>query len=386
MIDNNRSPIDPIATTAERTLRVIECILSQPDGISPQEILAQVDMSRSSLFLLLKTLKTIGYIEQVERRGRYRSGPRLQSWRTSPGDSHQDLLSAFFQETSRRGWQETLILVAPATGGSLILAQVESDQQVRSVYAAGEVIKELKASQSVLDTTPSTFVLENGYAMMQTPDLLELALPICPDGSLPFAAIVLSAPAFRWSAEQLIDTWLPELRAMAARLSYRLGAPTYTPYRRLGPNALPPAALLSTSEINAFLQGPWTARLACIRPDGSPHVIPVWQEWDGKSFTIIAWEGSQWAEFVLANPTISLTIDEPWPPLRRVTARGRAEPLPISAASQELEQLVQRLTSRYLGQQNRARTAGQVNSAFRIFVDRLNGWQGVPAGGSEPQN
>ena len=29
-------------------------------------------------------------------------------------------------------------------------------------------------------------------------------------------------------------------------------------------------ATLSSSEISAFLSGPWTARLACIRPDGRP--------------------------------------------------------------------------------------------------------------------
>jgi len=70
------------------------------------------------------------------------------------------------------------------------------------------------------------------------------------------------------------------------------------------------------------------AGLATASPDGQPHVVPVWQEWDGKHFYVIAWQGSLWAEYVLANPSISLTIDEPWPPLRRVLAHGRALPLP----------------------------------------------------------
>lgn len=384
MIDYDNQSIDPIASTAERTLRVIECILAQPDGLAPQDILAQVDISRSTLFLLLRTLKALGYVEQVERRGRYRSGPRLQSWRANPGDSRQDLLSAFFQETSRQRWQETLVLVIPASGGSLILAQVEPDQQVRSVYPTGEVLPEITAAQAVLDPHPASIVLENGYSLTATAELIELALPICADGSLPYSALMVSAPAFRCTVPQMMEDWLPELRVMAARLSYRLGAPTYSPYQRQRQDSLPPAAPLSTPEISAFLQGPWTARLACIRPDGSPHVIPVWQEWDGKSFTIIALEGSQWAEYVLANPLISLTIDEPWPPLRRVTARGRAEPLPIAAASPELENLVQRFTARYLGQQQRGRAAGQVKSAFRISVEHLNGWQGLPA--ASPQS
>ncbi len=383
MTDPNPNNPNPIASTAERTLRVLECILARPDGQSPQEILDQVAVSRSTLFLLLRTLKNLGYIEQAERRGRYRSGPRLQSWRAASGDLRQDLLAAFYHESASRAWGETIALVAPAPGGFLILAQVEPEQQVRSVYPSGEVLADLPAARLSLSPQPREDVLANGYAVVASAEVVELALPVCPDGSRPEAAVLLSAPAYRCSAARMQAEWLPELRTMAARLSYRLGAPTYTPYHRQAADALPPAAPLTNKEISAFLQGPWTARLACLRPDGSPHVIPVWQEWDGEGFTVIAWEGSQWADFVSANPSVSLTVDEPWPPLRRVTARGRAEKVPIPAGSQELEQLVQRFTSRYLGQAERTRAAGRVSSAFRIQVDHLRGWQGLPSSGNK---
>ena len=90
------------------------------------------------------------------------------------------------------------------------------------------------------------------------------------------------------------------------------------------------------------------ARLACIRPDGGPHVIPVWQEWDGEKFVVIAWQGSQWAEYVLQNPNVSLSVDEPWPPLRRVVARGKAMKLPANSTT--LDEILLRLSGRYLGQ------------------------------------
>lgn len=381
MIDHHTEPRDPIASTAERTLRVLECVLAQPDGLSPQEILAQVEISRSTLFLLLSTLKKLGYLEQAERRGRYRSGPRLQAWRVSPGDMRQNLLSSFYQECAIRTWEETLALAVPVPGGILILAQVEPDRQVRSIYAAGEILPDLPAARLVMESQPPSEVLANGYALVQSGEATELSLPVCPNGSRPEAAVILSAPAFRCSPERMVTEWLSDLRAMAARLSYRLGAPTYMPYNRQAADALPPAAPLSDKEITEFLKGPWTARLACLRPDGKPHVIPVWQEWDGQSFTLIAWEGSQWADFVLANPTVSLTVDEPWPPLRRVTARGRAEPLPLTEESPQLDQLVQRFAARYLGQAASPRTAGRVTSAFRIHIDHLRGWQGLPTAG-----
>jgi hypothetical protein len=99
----------------------------------------------------------------------------------------------------------------------------------------------------------------------------------------------------------LLSACLEELRQMAAQLSYRLGAPYYAPYRPQPQQALQATAALSTEEISTFLRGPWAASLACIRPDGRPHVIPVWQEWDGQAFYVIAWQGSQWADYLRAN-------------------------------------------------------------------------------------
>jgi len=162
---------------------------------------------------------------------------------------------------------------------------------------------------------------------------------------------------------------------MAARFSYQLGAPFYAPYTGQYETQFKITTELSTGEIANFLNGPWTARLACIRPDGGPHVIPVWQEWDGEKFVVIAWQGSQWAEYVLQNPNVSLSVDEPWPPLRRVVARGQAVHMPADSAM--LGEILLRLAGRYLGQGTAAIT-GQVQIAFSILPDYLRGWQGLP--------
>jgi DNA-binding IclR family transcriptional regulator len=115
-------PADPLAPAAERTLRLIELLLSRPEGWTPQELLVQLDLSRSSLFVLLRTLKTLGYVEQAGIRGRYVPGPRLQAWRAPQSPSAQELLTAFYQvmETARSAEisGETLALVLPAGGRS----------------------------------------------------------------------------------------------------------------------------------------------------------------------------------------------------------------------------------------------------------------------------
>lgn len=368
---------NPLTSSAERTLRLIEILMAEPDGLTPQEILVVLDTSRSSLFNLLSRLKALGYVEQAERRGRYRAGPRLTAWRAAPTDSIQTLLAAFYLEVGRNDWSETLLLCVPAAEGVLILGQVESTQPVHSVYTLGEVNHSLSAARNALDVNPAEDVRANGYSIDQPPQLFELALPICPDGSTPQAALLFSAPAYRWTQEKLLEETLPELRAMAARLSYRLGAATYAPYHH-SPVEMRPESQLNLDEINLFLEGPWTARLACVRPDGTPHVIPVWQAWNGSHFTVIAWEGSQWAEFLLQNPSVSLTIDEPWPPFRRVVARGKAIPLPEPVSHADLEKLVRQLGRRYLGASASTLKAENVLRVFHIESETLRGWQGLP--------
>ncbi len=368
---------DSLVTTAIRTLRLVELFLSHPEGLTPQEILPQMGISRGALFLLLRTLKSAGYLEQSERRGRYRAGPRLMAWRATSSEFHQTLMDAFYQESRHHACPETLLIAVPASQGLLALAQVESRQTVRSAYPLGEVIARGNAAEFLFQSPPAPEIIRNGYALHCTVETIELALPVCPDGIHPQASLLLSAPAFRWTEEDLLAQCLSDLRALAARLSYRLGATTYTPYQVTPPAELITEAALTPAEIGRFLQGPWTARLACLRPDGKPHVIPVWQEWDGKAFYLIAWQGSLWAEYLLNNPEASLTIDEPWPPLRRVSARGKAVALPFAKDDPRLSNLLQRLSQRYLGDTTLSPSGDQIQQVFQIIPETLRGWKGL---------
>ena len=135
---------------AERTIRLIELLLQTPAGLTAQDLLAQLDLSRSSLFELLRTLKALGYVEQGENRGRYLPGPRLQSWRRSGAGDSQELLKAFYYEANQSALDETLALVIPTAGGMLALAQVESSRQVRSVLQSGQLLEDGSACASLL--------------------------------------------------------------------------------------------------------------------------------------------------------------------------------------------------------------------------------------------
>lgn len=373
---------DAAVPTAERVLRLVELLLERPEGWTPQELLIELDLSRSALFVLLRALKNLGYVEQNGARGKYAAGARLLAWRAARAPAQQDLLAAFYQQTEsdlpgeRGGYpRETLALLAPAGSGCQVIAQVESSALVRTVFFPGQVLGAETAAAQALSPSPLPQVAAAGFAVETAAEMVALALPICRDGRTPESALMLAAPAFRWNAEWLVECYLDDLRALAAHLSFRLGAPFYTPYRALPGEPLQATASMDDEQIAAFLRGPYTARLACIRPDGRPHVIPVWQEWQAGDFTVIAWRGSQWADYLAANPNVSLTVDEPWAPLRRVVVQGSARALEISPA--EIERLLQRMTRRYLGRSAASGLARQVERAFRIHPDTLRGWQGL---------
>ena len=96
-------------------------------------------------------------------------------------------------------------------------------------------------------------------SLLENDESYELALPICSDGFTPNAAILMKTPKFRWKIETLLESNLDFLRAMTARLSYRLGAVTYSPFHPQNNPAITPTSPLNEKQINQFLAGPWTA-------------------------------------------------------------------------------------------------------------------------------
>ncbi|MFO3797787.1 MAG: pyridoxamine 5'-phosphate oxidase family protein, partial [Anaerolineales bacterium] len=358
----------------------LEFLLEHPEGVELGALFARLDGARSSLFLLLNRLKMLGYVEQSEKRGRYRAGPRLLAWRGGALPmATADLLPAFFQEAQSWELEETLALFIPIGTGSvfsevMLLAQVEGRREVRSAFESGERLPASSAPGQIFPSPIAIEIRERGYSLARRGDAMDVAFPICRDGITPNAALVLSVPAFRWEEEH-IQRSLPRLREMAARLSYRLGALSYAPWQKeaIGLRETFP---LDEKEIASVLKAPWAARLACLRPDGTPHVVPLWYEWDGKAFRVVAWQGSRWSAYLLLNPQVSLTIDEPFLPLRRISVKGIAHP-EFEATDPQLGQLLARLSRRYLGQNLAAALAPQVERSFVIAPSALRGWRGI---------
>ncbi|MBN1266577.1 MAG: pyridoxamine 5'-phosphate oxidase family protein [Anaerolineales bacterium] len=365
--------------TADKTLQVLE-IIRQQSSTSIQSLLSQIDISRSSLYALLHTLKTIGYIEQRGIRGNYQPGPRLVSWsHTSPVEP-QDLLTAFYQEIATLPLDETTALIRLAHGELITLAQIESSQTVRVVLDSGQKVPAgLSSLAAILDYSSTKSVPADGFLLSDAGGILAIGLPVCRDGIHPDAALVLCAPCSRHTGDDLL-TILPELREMAARLSYRLGAQVYSPYHENTPRPLPFTQVLSKSDIDDFLQRPWAARLACVRPDGTPHVVPVWHQWDGESLYLLAWPDSHWASYLSANPSVSITIDEPWSPHRRVSIRGKARQLREEELPQAKKEFMEQFFLHYLRHSIPPESPAWQADPFQVKPVTISGWIGLQTG------
>lgn len=384
---------------AERTLLLLETLAAAPDGLTAGELLDALDLSRSTLFALLNTLKARNYVEQPADRGRYRLGPAL--WSLIPGRSPGlgPLIEAFHADADAGAHLESLALLWLDRDETAVLAQRDGSHSVRVVHQPGERRRAVETAgglvllaglgpQALERVAPADVggwdtrlqaVRESGLAETRGADAVDLAAPVCADGAQPTAALQFSIPAYRYSPETAVAL-TSTLRHTAARLSYRLGAPVYQPYGWAVGEPIGPTRELDTAEISAFLQGPWGARLACVRRDGAPHVVPLWYEWDGRFVWVVATPGASWKTYAAESGQVSLTIDEPWPPLRRAFIAGHAEQVSDTAVPGGLAGLRRRLAARYLGQGAENRPEFQQTSgwsALRILPQKIRGRQGL---------
>jgi PPOX class probable F420-dependent enzyme len=66
---------------------------------------------------------------------------------------------------------------------------------------------------------------------------------------------------------------------------------------------------MTQAEIDAFLAQSYVARIATVRPDGRPHVVPIWFWWDGVSAYMETPPNSVKANNLRHNPHCALTVD-----------------------------------------------------------------------------
>lgn len=107
---------------------------------------------------------------------------------------------------------------------------------------------------------------------------------------------------------------------------------------------------MSPDELRAFLDRSHPALLgvvATVRPDGSPHAVPVWYRYDGQAVRIWSDEQRAWVRHVRRDPRVAFSVQEGEPPFAAVVMHGRAEV--ATRDDDEVLAEIRRITARYLG-------------------------------------
>jgi len=96
-----------------------------------------------------------------------------------------------------------------------------------------------------------------------------------------------------------------------------------------------------------LLQGTKTGKLATVRDDGRPHVVPIWYTLDGDNLVFTTGEASVKAKNMSRDPRVSLSIDDQAPPYSFVTIEGTVT---FSEDPEKLLFWATRIGGRYMGE------------------------------------
>jgi PPOX class probable F420-dependent enzyme len=126
-------------------------------------------------------------------------------------------------------------------------------------------------------------------------------------------------------------------------------------------------AEMSKAEIGRFLnKSTFTGKLATVKKNGSPHVVPIWFVLDFRNsgnmignIYFTTGSSSIKAENIRRNNRVSLCVDDQTPPFSFVVVRGVARLLPYRIM--EITKWATRIAERYMGKK-KAKAYGERNS------------------------
>lgn len=115
------------------------------------------------------------------------------------------------------------------------------------------------------------------------------------------------------------------------------------------------------------------AHLATLMPDGTPHVTPVWVDFDGRHLLVNSAAGRVKDVNMRERPQVAIEITDPDNPNRYLLVRGPVVEVTEEGADEHLD----RLARRYLGLDRYPpswRFPGEVRRLYRILPRRVTTW------------
>ena len=116
---------------------------------------------------------------------------------------------------------------------------------------------------------------------------------------------------------------------------------------------------MTSDETRAFLlEGTRTAALATVRPDGRPHVAPVWFTLDGDDLLFNTGENTVKGANLQRDGRVALMVDDEEPPFAFVSIEGDVS---LSDDLDTMRYWATRIAARYMGE-GQARAYGKRNA------------------------
>ena len=143
----------------------------------------------------------------------------------------------------------------------------------------------------------------------------------------------------------------------------------------------------ATDRIDRLLHGEPVVWLSSVRPDGGPHLVPIWFSWDGREILIASKPHAQKFRNVHANPSVMLALGEAEDDFDVGLLEGRAELLDAPAAdvlpAAHLAKYRRQLAALGLSPAEFLATYSQV---IRIIPTRFLPWRGRTSGSYDDQS
>ena len=124
---------------------------------------------------------------------------------------------------------------------------------------------------------------------------------------------------------------------------------------------------LTTEHRNFLLYGTRTGKLATVRKDGRPHVVPIWFDLDGDTLVFTTGHSSVKAVNIRHDSRVCLCVDDETPPFSYIQIQGTAV---ISTDKEALSYWAKRIAGRYMGEEL-AESYGKRNSVEGELLVRI---------------
>ncbi|MFO7577742.1 MAG: IclR family transcriptional regulator [Pelovirga sp.] len=230
--------------SVENALHLLEALASDGDRCSLAQLSHRLDMTKASLFRLMATFESMGYVERGERSGEYQLG--MAAFETSQKLlSRMSLLRKARSVMSHlaRQCDETVYLVVRRDTDALFLEMADNDQKVNVVpltscrfpldsCAPGKLILAFAKDTPEQEMPKPLATIQKQRYCLDHNGLGEgsssLAVPLFQQGQRLAGCLALVGPTFRMDDQRIRTELLPALKAAGEMISARLGYNMYT--------------------------------------------------------------------------------------------------------------------------------------------------------------